>query len=340
MERGFTVAAEKTIRWLHIIDILTANRQGLTVREIHGQLRDVGDRTRPVELRTVQRDIQEMGDSDVIRFWNPPSDGNAERWALQSMPWGRSLSPMAASTLKLVLSYMAGLLPPAALAILKAVEEQADDVLALRRPSSDGLRLWNQKVRLLPGGHNLQPPGFAPDVLKTVYESLANERQLRASYRRPGTEAITTRDYSVLALIVRPPKYQLLVRTDKDPYILSIHRITDCELLDAGTRWPDDFDIDTWLSSGKADIAVQDTQRLRLKTTPELADHWRETPLGHGQTITTGPHGPEVVVDLVQTEALWRYLLGLGDQVTVLEPAILIDWMRDQCSTLATRYQA
>lgn len=333
------MSAEKTIRWLHILDVLTANSQGLSIGELHQRLNDSGDYVQPVDLRTVQRDIKEMDGSGAVRFTNPPTDGTATRWALQSGMWGRTLSPMGASTLKLILRYMTGLLPPAAMATLKAQEDQADRLLALGRATESGVRPWEQKLRVIPGGHTLVPPTFSDDILRIVYEALASERKIRATYRRPGTDEHTVREYSVLALIVRPPKYQLLVCTDRDPYILNVHRISEVDLLAEGTDWPDGFDLDMWLASGNANIRVADEDRVVLRTTRAMADLWRETPLGEGQEITGAEDEPQLSVTLVQTDALRRYLLGLGEQVTVLEPESLQQWMNEQVNELSRRYR-
>lgn len=332
------MSAEKTIRWLHILDLLTANSQGLSTSELHQRLNDSGDYVQPVDLRTVQRDIKEMDGSGTVRFTNPSTDGPATRWALQSGMWGRSLSPMGASTLKLILRYMKGLLPPSALASLKAQEEQADRLLALRSATEHHTRPWDQKLRVIPGGHTLLAPSLPDEVLQVVYEALASERKIRAIYRRPGIDESSTREYSVLALIVRPPKYQLLVCTGRDPYVLNIHRISHAELLAADTDWPEHFNLDTWLQSGAANIRVAGEERVVIRTTAAMADHWRETPLGEGQQIVEAGQDVEVSVPLVQTDALRRYLLGLGDQVTVLEPESLRDWMRAQVLKLSTSY--
>jgi predicted DNA-binding transcriptional regulator YafY len=333
------MSAEKTIRWLHILDLLTANSQGLTTSELHQRLNDSGDYVQAVDLRTVQRDIKEMDGSGTVRFTNPSGDGPATRWALQSGMWGRSLSPMGASTLKLILRYMKGLLPPSALASLKAQEEQADRLLALRSATEQHTRPWDQKLRVIPGGHTLLAPSLPDEILQVVYEALASERKITATYRRPGIDESSTREYSVLALIVRPPKYQLLVCTGKDPYVLNIHRIGHAELLDAGTDWPENFSLDTWLQSGAANIRVADEERMVIRTTAAMADHWRETPLGEGQQITEADNCHEVSVSLVQTDALRRYLLGLGDQVTVLAPETLRHWMATQITALSRFYK-
>lgn len=337
------MSSAKTLRWLHIIDLLASNRRGLTAPELHSRLKEDCDRYATIDLRTVQRDLADMDASGVIRFITLPSEGKAQRWALQGDGfWNRALSPHSASTLKLVLRHMKGLLPPSAYATLQAQEHQADQMLAFSQAAEHGRRPWEQKLRVLPAGHNLQAPNLSEPVLAAIYDALVQERQLRASYRRPASESVSTRDYNVLALLVRAPKYQLLVSTDRDPYVLNVHRILGAQLLDTPTRWPNNFDVDVWVATGAADtrIGLDEPQQLHLHTTLALADHWRETPLAEAQQIIEVDGFAELTANLILTDALRRYLLGLGDQVTILAPEVLREWMAAQAQSLAEQYTA
>jgi predicted DNA-binding transcriptional regulator YafY len=332
------MSAEKTLRWLHLFDLLAAHPGGLTVGQLHSRLGQ-DDAVRHCTRRTVERDLEEMSLSGVIGLYNPDPDALPATWALQANALGgRTLSPHGAATLKMVLRYLDGVLPPTMLASLRQQEAQADKVLALRDASDPGKRPWTSKVRMLPDGHRLLPPHIPTQLLATAHEALASERQVRASYRKPGAGEESVRDYSVLGLVIRPPKYQLVVRTDRDPHLLNLHRIGTIVLLDSATAWPEGFDLDAWLATGAADTRLGDRIETVIDTTSPLAEYWRETPLGANQRIEAGEHGARVTVPLLQTESMRRYLLGLGDQMTVVAPASLRDWLRDEAARLAARY--
>lgn len=328
------MSAEKTLRWLHLIDLLRSNPGGLTVAQIHGRMRRDGA-IRDCTRRTIERDLEEMGRSGVIGLHNPGPAGEVTRWSLRGSALGAGpMSPQAAATLKMALRYLGQLLPPSAIDSLRQQEEQADRVLKLREITDPGRRPWTDKARLLPSGHPLVPPRIGDGVLEAAYEALASERQVRATYRRPGTSRASTRVYSVLGLVVRPPKLQLVVRTTQEPFILNLHRIGSIELLDERTDWPPGFDLDAWLASGQADTLVGDVEEIVIETTTAMADHWRETPLGEGQRVFVDGDLAVVRVRLRQTDALRRYLLGLGRQVRVLAPDGLRQWIAAEAEAM------
>jgi predicted DNA-binding transcriptional regulator YafY len=318
------VSAKKTLRWLSIFEFLTASRMGLTCEGILKRINE-SEYLEAVNLRTVQRDMKQMAESGVVRLSSGENEVGATVWRrLQSdLP----MTPLAASTLKLSLRYMHRLLPPAALESLREQELHADRVLALRAAEQPGVRPWVDKVRVIPGGHTLLAPTISDQVAAAVYESLATERKLRATYHRPGAGEVSRRDYSVLALIARPPKYQILVRTNRDPFVLNIHRIREAEVLADRSEWPQGFALDDWIAGGEVNTRLDGPSELVLTTTPALADLWEETPLGAGQQIERLEGGARLTVTLPQTEALSRYLLSLGSQVVVEAPAALRDWL-------------
>jgi predicted DNA-binding transcriptional regulator YafY len=331
------MSAEKTLRWLHLIELLQGHPGGLSVAQIHSRLRR--DATvRPCTRRTIERDLEEMGRSGVIGLHNPGSDGEPTRWALRGNALGPgTLSPQGAATLKLALRYLGQLLPPSAVASLRHQEQQADRVLKLREITDPGRRPWTDKARLVPSGHPLVPPRIPDGVLEAAYEALASERRIRATYRKPGADRPSTRVYSVLGLIVRPPKIQLVVRTTQDPFVLNLHRIGRIDVLDERTDWPPDFDLDIWLATGQVDTWVGDVAEVVIETTLAMADHWRETPLAAEQRIAIDGDRAIVTARLRQTGALRGYLLGLGRQVRVLAPDSLRDWIRAEAAAVAGR---
>jgi predicted DNA-binding transcriptional regulator YafY len=331
------MSAEKTLRWLHLIDLMQGHPAGLTVAQLHSRLKRDGT-VRACTRRTVERDLDEMGRSGVIGLHNPGPADEPTRWALRGAGLGAgALSPQGASTLKMALRHLAQLLPPSAVASLRQQEQQADKVLRLQELANPGVRPWTDKARLVPSGHPLLPPRIADGVLESAYEALASERRIRATYRKPGAARPSTRVYSVLGLVVRPPKIQLVVRTSRDPFILNLHRIGEIEVLDERADWPPGFDLDAWLASGEVDTLVGDAAEIVLETGIAMADHWRETPLGPGQRIAIDGDRAVVSVRLRLTGALRGYLLGLGRQVRVLAPEGLRDWIRAEAEAVAGR---
>ena len=333
------MSASKTRRWLALLDLLPTGGSGYTVDRILEELSQF-EMIEGRHRRTIQRDLQEMESSGLVHFdvGTDPETGQPT-WRLERNHLGQTrLTPLQAQILKLSLVHLRGLLPPLAYDALRASEELADRVLGRQVVNEPGVRRWADKLRIVPAGHALGPAVVRDEVSRAVYEALAMDRQFRATYRKPGAPP-STRIYHPLALIVRPPKFQILVHTGRDPYILNLHRIESAERLDDRVELPLGWNLDQWLALKKIDVRVGDTARLILRTTPALADHWDDTPIGADQAIELkeGDVVATVSADVVETDSLRRYLLSLGDQIEVLEPPSIRDWILGQASVLAAR---
>ncbi|EQD58070.1 transcriptional regulator-like protein, partial [mine drainage metagenome] len=164
------------------------------------------------------------------------------------------------------------------------------------------------------------------------------------TYRRPGADESSTRDYSPIALIARPPAFHLLVSLapDWDPFVLALHRIQKVQALDARAQPPVDFELDAYLAGDDLNALVDDDKaiRLELKCHRALADHWRDAELGREQTITADGESARIAVSVHDTQALRAYLLGFATQIEVLAPAVLRRWFRMETAALAARYAA
>ena len=338
------MSAQKTHRWLSLIDLLPAHGNGLTVREITERLHGI-DGLRRIHIRTVQRDLEELAGSDIIQLVQDVNAAGLPTWRVAPnshglLGNGRHMDLSTAVTLDLVLRYMRGLLPPTAYETLRGQSERAKQTLQLRR--EPGRRPWSDKVRVVPAGFALQAPRIAPAVLKAVYSALASDSQLSITYRRPGSDDASTRDYSLIALIARPPSFQLLVSLapDRDPFVLAMHRIQKVQSLDTRAQLSPGFDLDTYLARDDLNALVNDNQtiRLELKCHRALADHWRDAVLGREQTITGSGENARIAVTVHDTQALRAYLLGFATQIEIVAPASLRRWIKAETAALAARY--
>lgn len=334
------MSAAKTRRWLAIFDLLPTDGPGYTVERIVDRLGEL-DMIEGRHRRTILRDLAEMESSGIVQLirGSDPDSGH-EAWRLEKSPFGQTrMTPLGASVLKMSIQYMEGLLPPAAFDALRASEEAADRVLRHRAAEHPGVRRWADKVRVVPGGHALLPPVVPRNDMQAVYAALASDRQIRATYHKPGAPPVE-RTYHPLALLVRPPKLQLVVHRGRDPFVLNLHRMSGVEVLDARVEVPATWDFDAWLREGNHDSRLGDRIRLCVDTTPALAEHWATAPLGPQQAISRVAEGALVRVeaDVVDTEALRRYLLSLGDQLVVRQPAAIAEWLAQAAMAIAARY--
>lgn len=338
------MAAEKTIRWLALLDLLPRQGQPYTIERIQRCLAEF-EMVKPCGERTLRRDLDELADSGLvdIECLEDPETGEPA-WRLQRGFHGRArLTPLAAATMKLALEHMRGLLPPLAWAELQRINQQAEKVLRFASAEGPAVRPWHGKLRVLPSGHPLGVPHIPDEVVREVYRALASDLQFEGGYRRPA-QPPSERRYHPLALIARPPKFQLVVHSGRDPYVLNLHRLRWARCLDERISEPLGWDLDAWLREKKIDTRVGGRERLVLHTTPELADHWTEMPLGEAQTVTeiagqrcTPEFTRRLEATVIVTDALRRYLLGLSDQLRVLEPATLADWLHGVAGAMLAR---
>lgn len=334
------MSAEKTRRWLALMECLPSEPPGYTVDRLCQRLAEV-DGIEGRHRRTVQRDLVEMENSGLfdLERGSDPSSG-ADVWYMARGPFGHSrITPLSATTLKLSIEHLRGVLPPAAYDSLLEYREIADRVLARRNIGEPGTRRWEDKVRIVPPGYATRPPAVDESILNEVYGALAADRRLRATYERPDGQ-LSEREYHPLALIVRPPKFQLLVHSGKGPYVLNIHRIRKAERLDLRVWVPDGWDLDAWLREGHHDVLVGDRCQLNICCDVGLALYFRDNPLADDQVIGAADQDAavEVQATVVDTMALRRFLLSLGDQLQVRKPTVIRDWLSTEVNRMAQRY--
>lgn len=334
------MSAKKTRRWLAMMECLPSEPPGYTVERLCQRLQEVDgidDRHR----RTVQRDLVEMEESGLFDLERTRDAAiGADRWYMVRGPFGHArMTPIGATTLKLSLEHLRGVMPPAVYESLSSYREMADRVLERRGMGEPGTRRWEEKVRVIPAGYATRAPKVDESILGEVYGALAADRRLRATYERPDGQR-SEREYHPLALIVRPPKFQLLVHTGKQPYVLNIHRIRSAERLEARTWIPDGWDLDAWLREGHHDVLVGQRCELVLSCDEGLALYLQDNPLDDAQRLQSlVGHGRfEVRAMVSDTMALRRFLLSLGAQLEVFEPPGIREWLSREVQLLSQRY--
>lgn len=292
-----------------------------------------------ISLRSIQRDLNELAtilplvaDSARPQGWSWQAD--AEEFHL---PF---LDPQAAMTFHLVERYLNTLLPESTLTYLAPWFKTARAVL---QANDHGVTHWPEKVRVLPRGLRLQSPHVDAAVHATLGEALLHERQVNIRYlQRRATEA---RDYVVhpLGMVVRDTVTYLVCTMWEftDVRQLALHRMHAVTLLDTTCRRPDGFSLDSYIAGGAFGYPESsDTLALEVLFTVDAAAHLFECPLASDQRIVVERPGiVRVSATVLDTKELRWWLLGFGDQVTVLGPAKLRDQMRTHAYNMASHYE-
>lgn len=284
-----------------------------------------------VDLRTVQRDLKEMADSQIVALGCDDEYGGKEyRWfwpvASPRTEFPVMSAPTALSFL-MVEQFMTQLLPPAVHAQLGDYFASARAVLksddSERRVAAD----WPNKVRVVPLGQPLLAPDIPAAVLDGVYTALLHDWRFQATYHPRSEEGAARDDYIVnpIALVVRNHLIYLIATLwDYDDIKhLPLHRFSRVTLLDRTSRTPEGFDLDTYLYGNRAfDIPDPNGRKIKLvvRFTEGAAYHLRETPLSEDQRIEPAGAGwVKLTATVLDTEQLWWWLRGFGDAVEVVE---------------------
>jgi predicted DNA-binding transcriptional regulator YafY len=291
-----------------------------------------------ISLRSIQRDLNDL--SGILPLVSDNGRPLGWSWQADADPFHLPfLDPQAALTFHLVERHLPALLPESTLNYLAPWFRTAAAVL---EANDHGVTRWPDKVRVLPRGLRLQSPPVEPSVHATLYDALLQERQVTVRYlQRQATEA---KDFVVhpLGVVARDTVIYLVCTmwNFTDVRQLALHRMQSATLLEAASSRPEGFCLDAYIAGGAFGYPESsDTIQLEALFSSDTAAHLAECPLADDQQIV--PESGSVVrisATVRDTKELRWWLLGFGDQVTVLEPPQLRDRMRDIVAGMAASY--
>ena len=214
---------------------------------------------------------------------------------------------------------------------------------AVLEANDHGVTRWRDKVRVLPRGLRLQSPPIDAGLHATLYDAPLKERQVTIRYlQRQATEV---KEYLAHPLgVVTRDKVIYLVCTMwdfTDVRQLALHRMQSATILDeACRRRPAGFCLDGYIAGGAFGYPESsDTIQLEARFTNAAAAHLSECPLADDQRIVAdGAGAVRISATVLDTKELRWWLLGFGDQVTVLGPPRLREQMRDTMAGMAAGY--
>ena len=338
------MAANKTLRWLTLLDILFENALGLTTSQLVDKLNE-RELPNPADLRNVQRDLKEISECGIAPLFC--SDEIPRRWKLDSTKLTLftkrfALTPEAAVTVKLAIEHMEMLLPPAAYSTLLASKEDIERSLA--RFAQLGRRPWTDKLRVLPYGDRGSALVVSPGIRATLYDALLQERRVRITYKRAGTSGSEIEIYDPMGMIVGSTRLQLVAQKDGLPLILEMHNIEEAEGLAERAHGIADFDLDAFIAQTNApepmaaNEMTTEHEPLRLLVTDALKDYWELSPLSPDQSIRQ--HGDRWLVESSKPVdgMLRRFLFAQGADVTVLSPARVRQKLANEARMMLERY--
>lgn len=307
------------IRQWQMLRLIPRYPRKITAREVQGTL---ANRDFEVTKRTIERDMQAL--SEVFPLTcddrNKPFGWSWQKDAPSFDVPG--LTSTEALAVKLVEQYLRPLLPVSVSDQLKPHFKAADETLK-KFPKPSKAASWAQKIRVVPPAQPLLPPTINPDIQRTVYEALLQDRQIEAVYLRRSDPESVKYTLHPLAIVQRGAVTYLVatIYTYIDTRLFDLHRFQKAEMLDEPVRRPADFDLDKYIASGAFGFGGGNKIRLEALFTREAAEHLYETPLSADQVLRPQNQGYTKLVAMVaNTPQLMWWLLGFGDAVEILKP--------------------
>lgn len=310
----------------------------ISVRELCERLRDADF---PVTARTVQRDLNELAnvfplladDREKPYGWSWQRDA-----ASFDLP---GLSLPEALTLALVEQHLCNQLPPNAIDALQPHFRSAARALSSVDGSSMS-KAWLDKVRSVPPQQPLQPPAMNDECQRTIYLALMKDFQLKLHYRkRDANEATVYAAVHPLAIVQRGGLIYLacMFAGYEDVRTIALHRVERAEMLYEPARGKPGFDLDAYIASGQIGVLAGGPITLRATFSRAAGEHLYETPLSADQVLAADDDGRiRLAASVPHTRALVFWLLGFGDGVTVLEPAVLREEIKAVAGRMAAAY--
>ena len=282
-------------------------------------------------LRAIQRDLEELVLKERIQVVN--SGGKPRRYC--------RVKEDAASD-PYVLKYEKKALQTAIQDALPA--GRLDKVWQHVLKDDNNLGLGEDKLRIVTDTLRLRPADIGDGVLEGVLEALALSHTLSASY----SDATGKRTKPVLhpqALLQRGPRIYLYALKDDETEPLrmyALHRFTKMAVNEDEAHKAEGFDLQELIDSGQADFGGGETIAVVLRARGYVAELLKDCPLSADQEFKDDEEdsGFEIRVSasVPATGQLFRWLLGCGDKIEVLEPLSLRQTITAQSAKVAALY--
>lgn len=289
-----------------------------------------------ISLRSVQRDLEHL--SDVFAIVSDNARPAGWSWSKDAKVMGvPALDPHSSLVLQLAKKHLEHLLPVATVEHLAPQFRQAAETLDLH---GNGLRKWQNKVRVLPRGVTQIPPKIDATIQSVIYESLLKEKKVKVFYR-PRLEKPKFYEVNPLGLIVRDRLTYLICECNNNLRQLLLHRMISAEMLDESSKYPDDFDLDTFILKGEMTFPMGNEIHIKLILNKYAARQILDSPLSVDQRITksTGSNDDVTIEATLQDSMELRWwLLSFGDEAEILEPPHLRDWFKQISINVANYY--
>lgn len=331
--------ADSSIRLLLVLKQIPREPGFISSQQLLERLSDLGHK---VSLRTIQRDLQSLSQHFPLIQTEPTGPGReGQGWAFAKYSKNISFPVLGGPTalaVVMAVEYLETLLPRNVLEYLKPYHEEARQLLA--EIDHGKLHRWTNKVRVVPQ-QLLLAPQIDNQSLAGIYQALLEDKQIKATYRGKPDRIIhpygLVQQGGTLYLICRFYEFD-------DIRITALQRYSKVELLEESIRPFPGFKIDDYLNQGVMKWLPEEQQKVNimLQVSPWLAMFLEENPLTPSQKIEQpGTHEqPSIVKATLQDSTqLRRWLLGHSNDLEILEPRELREWITEIITEQFAKYK-
>ncbi|MBE9610879.1 helix-turn-helix transcriptional regulator [Chitinilyticum piscinae] len=318
-----------------LLDFLPAEDSGVPGHNSENLKAWTKTREPNVSIKTIQRDLLALlAEHRVVC----EEVNGQKRWLRTS--GGRTYQPMSrheAFLHALVNQRLKHLLPASLFQALQPAMLQAENTLA--RPDLQRERSWFDKVQSAPG--LLPPPVIESKLMQTIISALLNEHWLLACYKKRDQQVQDAKRLMPLGIAEVENIYYLVARYDgyDDNRHLRIDRFISAEEEDEPFIYPHDFSLKSYLASGAFRYLHGEPIVLKLQMGRYTSQHLIDQPLSDDMDIQ--PYGEEecmVTATVSDDGRLFWWLLAMGENVIVLEPASLRNRMINMLQSIQDKY--
>ena len=239
------------------------------------------------------------------------------------------------------------------------VEALSKAMLEQQLPSARQAQLWavlddqrhaplleDKYFRAINDSQRLLPAEISIDVLKAVLAGLIQRQALQVLYEKPDGSRQNALLHPQGLLQRGPILYLYALKNDETTPIkkFALHRMIRASEQPIPARDDMNFDLDQRIRDGEADYGHGEKVRLRLRVRGYVAQLLRDCQLDEQQDFKdleppVNGFEAEVSAEVPSTGQLYRWLLGFGPLVEVLEPPSLRDLVGGAALAMSELYR-
>lgn len=334
---------DQIVRQQQLLKLIPRYPRTISAQKLQDRLLDQGIE---VHIRTIQRDLNALSQV-FIGIDNFKNQDNGLEWFWSEDAPLLNLSGLTinqALSFVMVKKYLTPLFPEVTLNELNPFFEQAESTLEAVHGNS--LHKWFKKVAVVPPTQPLLPPHIDSTTHKTIRNALLSDVQVSIVYKPNGGKA-KSYQLNPLGLVIRNVVTYLIATKAETTEVrmFALHRISEANPTEFAAVQPENFNLQDYIDAGHMGFNVTGdhgikTVKIKALFSTGAARHLYETPLSDDQQLTQYDQDKiQVTATVPDTEQLFWWLLGFGDQIEVLEPPSIRQKITEIAHNLASKYQ-